>query len=131
MTMKAGVRSKKSEGKGTHHASLFTPYARLWMGIGILILLTPLGLILPGLFKAGGAWGEWGTEEIDKMLGYVPEGLRRMSELWSSPVPGYAFSGWDEGVKAYVAYVLSGILGIAIVFAVAYVLGRILKKEEQ
>jgi len=33
---------------------------KLWIGIGALIVLSPLGLILPDQFKAGSAWGEWG-----------------------------------------------------------------------
>jgi hypothetical protein len=34
---------------------------RLWCGLLVLILISPLGLILPGVFKSGAAWGEWGT----------------------------------------------------------------------
>ncbi len=30
------------------------------IGIAVLIVLSPLGLILPEHFKAGSAWGEWG-----------------------------------------------------------------------
>jgi len=29
---------------------------KLWLGIAVLIIITPLGLILPDYFKAGGAW---------------------------------------------------------------------------
>lgn len=105
-----------------------SPYARLWIGIGILVLLAPLGLIVPELFKAGGAWGEWGVDEIQNIAGYVPAGLKRLSELWSSPIPDYAFTGWDKGVKSYVAYIASGIIGVVLVVALAYVFGKMLKK---
>jgi hypothetical protein len=104
---------------------------KLWTGIGILALLSPLGLILPKLFGAGGAGGEWRVDEIKDIAGYVPEGLKRLSTLWSAPVADYAFEGWDRGFKAYVAYILSGILGVAIVAAVAYILGKILKRGER
>lgn len=32
---------------------------KLWLFIVILIILVPIGLILPAYFKAGPAWGEW------------------------------------------------------------------------
>jgi hypothetical protein len=103
-------------------------YRKLWIGIGILILLAPLGLILPELFKAGGAWGEWSVEEIRNIAGYVPEGLKRISELWSAPIPDYALTGWDKGVKSYVAYIVSGLIGVVIVVALSYLLGKVLKR---
>ena len=104
---------------------------KLWIGIGILILLTPLGLILPRLFRSGGAWGEWGADEVRKIAGHLPEGLKKLSDLWSAPASGYGFTGWDKVMKAYLGYILSGILGVAIVIAVAYILGKILKKGER
>jgi cobalt/nickel transport protein len=104
---------------------------KLWIGLGVLILLTPVGLILPRLFHAGGAWGEWDAAEIREIAGYIPEGLKKLSGKWSAPVSDYAFSGWDEGIKSYIAYILSGILGVAAVVAVAYILGKILKRGER
>jgi hypothetical protein len=104
-------------------------YRKLWIGIGILIVLAPLGLILPELFKAGGAWGEWGAEEIKGIVGYVPKGLKHISEYWSAPISGYTFTGWDKGVKSYVAYILSAVAGVAMVVAVSYIIGKILKKK--
>ncbi len=55
---------------------------KLGLGLLILALFTPLGVILPEKFKAGGAWGEWGPEELQKLLGYVPAGLKRTAHLW-------------------------------------------------
>lgn len=34
---------------------------KLWLLIIVLVILTPLGLILPAYFKSGPAWGEWGV----------------------------------------------------------------------
>jgi len=103
-------------------------YRKLWFGIGILILLAPMGLILPALFMAHGAWGEWGAGEIKDIAGYLPEGLKRVSELWSAPIAGYAFPGWDKGAKSYGAYIVSGLIGAAIVGALSYLLGSVLKR---
>lgn len=104
-------------------------FKKLWIGIILLILLTPIGLILPELLKAGGAWGEWGAEEIEKIVGYIPEGLKRLSKLWSSPVPDYTFSKWETGVKAYIGYILSGIIGVALVIGVSFLIGRFLSRK--
>lgn len=103
-------------------------YRKLWIGIGILILLAPLGLMLPELLKASGAWSEWGADGIKNIAGYLPEGLKRISELWSAPLPDYAFTGWDKGVKSYIAYLISGLIGVVLVVAVSYVLGKVLKR---
>jgi hypothetical protein len=106
-------------------------YRKLWLGIGILILLAPIGLILPELSGAGGAWGEWGADELKDIAGYLPEGLKRVSELWSAPVPDYAFTGWDKGLKSYVAYIISGFIGALMVAAVSCLIGNLLKKRQR
>jgi len=90
-------------------------FRKLWIGIAILIILSPVGLILPELLKAGGAWGEWGADEVEKIAGYVPRGLKKLSELWKVPIPDYAFSGWEQGLKSYIGYIFSGIIGAALV----------------
>jgi len=74
--------------------------SKLWIFIGVLIALSPLGLLLPEHFKAGSAWGEWGTDEMQELVGYIPKGLERLSSIWSAPIPDYAFKGWEE--KSYV-----------------------------
>ncbi len=106
---------------------------KLWIGIGVLIVLSPLGLILPDHFKAGSAWGEWGLEEIQKMIGYVPLGFQKLSELWKAPLPDYAFQGW-EGKDLFsmsFAYIISAIVGIAIIAGVAFLIGKVLAKEDE
>lgn len=105
-------------------------HKRLWIGIGILLLLSPLGIILPELFKAEGAWGEWGTEEIAEWMEreglsrFIPEGMKRFSELWSAPFPDYAFKGWEEGLKTYLSYILTGLIGVVAVVVVTFVIFR-------
>jgi len=51
---------------------------KLWVGMGILVLISPLGLLLPERFKAGDAWGEWGTDGIKELVGYIPQGLEKL-----------------------------------------------------
>ena len=50
-----------------------------------MIVLVPLGLLAPGT-----AWGEWGTEQLSSLgLAFIPQGMAKLSGLWSAPLPGY------------------------------------------
>jgi hypothetical protein len=42
---------------------------KLWIALGAMVVLSPLGLFLPDHFKAGAAWGEWGGDEMEKLVG--------------------------------------------------------------
>lgn len=102
--------------------------AKLWIGIGILILLSPIGLLLPELFRAGAAWGEWGTEEIKELVGYVPSGMQRLAELWKAPLPDYALRGWEKKGLAQLslAYIICAAVGVAIIVSATLLIGRLL-----
>ena len=103
---------------------------KLWKGLFILALLSPLGIIIPEKFRAGGAWGEWGTDTLSRLVGYVPEGLRRWAGLWKAPIPDYNFG--REGASTTVqviSYVASGLIGIAAVVGLIYIIGRIIIKN--
>ena len=104
---------------------------KFWFGIVVLIVLSPLGLILPDHFKAGSAWGEWGADEMQKLVGYIPKGLEKLSSLWSAPIPDYAFKGWEHKPMAglSLAYILSAAIGILICVGVVFILGKFLSKK--
>ncbi len=102
---------------------------KLWVGIGILILLSPLGIILPDIFKSGGAWGEWGAGGIEKITGYIPQELKKLSGLWKAPIPGYEFSGWKGLFKSSIAYIISGIIGVGLVVLVSILIGKFLARK--
>jgi len=104
---------------------------KLWWGLALLVLLSPLGLLLPEVFKSGPAWGEWSLEEIQRMVGYIPEGLKRLADLWSAPVPDYNLKSWEGRGLALssLGYILSGALGVGAVVLVALFLGKILSKK--
>jgi len=105
---------------------------KFWVGIGVLIILSPLGLLLPAHFKAGSAWGEWGVDEVREIVGYIPKGLGKLSNLWSAPLPDYAFKGWEEKslISLSFAYIFSAILGILICAGVVFILGKCLGKRK-
>jgi cobalt/nickel transport protein len=103
---------------------------KLWIGLAILIILSPLGLILPGYFKAGSAWGEWGAGDIHKLVGYIPQGLEKLASLWNAPIPDYAFKGWEDKGLPHLsfAYIISAIIGIGITVLVIMGIGKLLAK---
>jgi hypothetical protein len=106
---------------------------KLGIGLAILAILSPIGLALPELFKAGSAWGEWGTDEVKDLVGYVPTGLEKLSSLWTAILPDYAFMGWeDKGLGLLsVAYIVSAIVGIALCVGACWLLGKVLSKKER
>jgi cobalt/nickel transport protein len=106
--------------------------AKLWIGVGVLILLSPLGLILPEHFKAGDAWGEWGVHTIKELVGYIPQGLEKLSSFWSAPIPDYAFKGWEnKGLGSLsISYIASALIGILITACIILFVGKLLSKKE-
>lgn len=100
--------------------------SKLWLGLIALAVFSPLGLLLPEHFKSGKAWGEWGIDEIKNFVGYIPEGLAKFSHLWQAPIPDYTLNGWGGKIS----YIISAILGIAIIVAVIMLLGKVLIKDE-
>jgi len=108
------------------------PIVKLWIGLAVLAILCPLGLLIPAFFKAGGAWGEWGPEEIKKLAGYVPEKFARLADLWKPAMPDYSFKGWeDKGLfHQSIAYIASAVVGIALIAGIAFILGKMLAGKD-
>ena len=105
---------------------------KLWIAVGICALLSPLGILLPRLFGAGGAWGEWGIGELQEMTGSVPEGMKRLAHLWRSPLPDYTIPGQAEGLAGSSAgYVTTAVIGILITAGIGYLLAFLLARREK
>lgn len=106
---------------------------KLWIGLAILIALSPLGIFLPEHYKAGDAWGEWGVDSLKELVGYVPEGLAKLSQVWRAPLPDYAFHGWGEKGLGHlsIAYIISAAAGIAVVVLLMFLIGRILIRKRE
>jgi len=90
---------------------------RLWAALGALVMLTPLGLI-----SAFPAWGEWGTEELARVVGFVPSGMAALAGAWKGVAPGYG------GPGGALYYVLSAAAGTAAVISVVYAWGLIWRR---
>jgi cobalt/nickel transport system permease protein len=94
----------------------------LWVGLVVLIVTAPLGLLAPGT-----AWGEWGTEELKaRGLNSVPAGLERLSTLWGAPLSGYDLPALGN---TNLGYVLSAIVGIAIIALVVWLFTMLLTAD--
>ena len=103
---------------------------RLCIGLLIMALLTPLGILLPEKFKAEEAWGEWGVEKLEKVLGYVPEGLKKLADFWKAPIPDYNFGGEGASVTLQaISYIASGLLGIGVCAFVVFMVSRFMAKH--
>lgn len=100
---------------------------KLWIFMAVLAILTPIGLMIPQHFKAGAAWGEWGTEEMQKLVGYIPQGLARLSSLWNAPMPDYVLKACEK--NSGVSYIISAIAGILATAGIVYLIGKILIKR--
>ncbi|MEP7111785.1 MAG: cobalt transporter CbiM [Ilumatobacteraceae bacterium] len=89
-----------------------------FVGLGLLVVLTPLGLLAPG-----GAFGEDSPENLDLgkyNLRAVPTGLARWSSFWDHTLlSGY---GFESGEHPNLAYIVSAIVGIAVIAVAVYLL---------
>ncbi len=93
----------------------------LWIGLAILVLLAPLGLLAPGT-----AWGEWGGEELRELgLGFIPEGLERLGGIWPAPIPDYEV----PGLNANLGYILSAVVGIVLVSLATWLVSRMVFRQ--
>jgi cobalt/nickel transport system permease protein len=108
------------------------PWKKLALGLGALILLTPLGLFLPAKLGASEAWGEWGGEQVQKLAGYIPAGMRQIESLWRAPMPDYAPKGSEEAMLPVLSfwYILSGMLGVALVAGLFLAARRLIARRE-
>jgi len=90
---------------------------RLIIGLIIMIILSPAGIVLPELFNSGDAWGEWGADDVNEMLGFTPEGMERLSSVWTSLIPDYNL--FSEETPLYlnlISYIISAVIGSLLVF---------------
>jgi cobalt/nickel transport system permease protein len=89
----------------------FKPWRAGWIGLAVLILISPIGLLAPGT-----AWGEWGAEELTGMgFSSIPQGFAKLSTLWSAPLPDYDLPALGNTTAAYILSAVVGILVVSLV----------------
>jgi hypothetical protein len=83
------------------------------------------------LFGAGSAWGEWSSDELREMLGYVPKGISALEGIWSKALfAKYMVFGGRNPLLTTLGYLLAGLVGVSVVAAASYLLGRVLVSNE-
>ncbi len=98
------------------------PLRWLWAGVGVLIFLTPIGVLAPGT-----AWGEWSSEQITARIGYVPTGFEKLGGLWKAAMPDYATPGISNTL---LGYLIAAIVGTALVVGVTWGVGAFLARRK-
>ena len=97
----------------------------LFIALIVLMVLVPIGLI-----ASGTAYGEWGPDELQQAVGYVPAGLQHLSGMWSAPLDGYDLPGQHDTIPTQTpGYYVSAIVGVLIASAVAYGVGKAIIKR--
>ncbi len=90
-----------------------------------LCLMTPVGILLPMVFNAGTAWGEWSAGTLKDLIGYVPRGLAKYSDVWKAPLTDYTVKGGDPSVihqSGY--YIVCGIIGATVTYVLMLLISR-------
>jgi cobalt/nickel transport protein len=104
---------------------------KLITGLVLLVLLSPLGLILPSIFNSGEPWGEASGDKVRKELGYTPAGMKKNENIWKAPVKDYILgkekmSVWGKSIT----YIGSGLLGVGIIAFCTFWLNKFYRHNE-
>jgi cobalt/nickel transport system permease protein len=96
--------------------------SRLYWVLVAAIVLAPLGLLAPGT-----AWGEWATQDMATLVGYVPQGLARFAGLWKTPLADYSLTGTSSTfLGSALGYYVCAVLGVGAILTLAVLFGRVL-----
>lgn len=106
-------------------------YKKYLLFLGILIVLSPIGILLPELFHAEDAWGEWSTETVKEQTGSVPLGMEKDATLYEAPIPDYNL-GKEKGVLQSVSasYIVSGLVGTGIILALTLISIKLIARKK-
>jgi cobalt/nickel transport system permease protein len=107
-----------------------------WAGLGTLMVLSPLGLLATGT-----AWGEWGLDDLQSPEmreqiaqasaniappAHVPQGLQRLADIWTAPMPDYA-PAFMHNVSF--GYIMSAVVGVGLIILVSSLLSWIIGRN--
>lgn len=106
-------------------ASFWKRYRPVLIGIAVMAVLTPLGLIATGT-----AFGESGTDEILEQFGYIPAGMKTMADHWSALLPDYSLPAAGDSF-AVGGYLISAVVGIAAVGLCVFLMSKIFRKQNR
>jgi cobalt/nickel transport system permease protein len=96
---------------------------RLWLGLGLLLALSPFGIV-----AVGRAWGEWHASEfsdnaVRRQIAaasgnqlpplHAPTALQRLSSIWKAPISDYNPSFTHSPSSGYF---ISALVGVGLIF---------------
>jgi len=127
-----GNLAAEEEMAGAASPGMWRTVRPLWIGLALLLVLTPLGIL-----AAGTAWGEWSARDFSNLRAREkmarasqntappadpPRGLERLSSLWTAPFPQYAPSFVR---RPAVGYALSAMFGSGAIILVSLMAGSL------
>jgi len=136
----AGAASSMNATADEPEAALATnrATARLWVIVGVLLMLTPLGLL-----AAGSAWGEWSPGDFSDPAARAeisaesgdqappidpPQGMLKLSRIWTAPISHYAPAFMKS---ASFGYVLSAMMGCGLILLASLSIAALAKPRRQ
>jgi cobalt/nickel transport system permease protein len=87
--------------------------------LAAMVVLCPLGLL-----ASGDAWGEWDTEGVKSLVGYIPQAFEHGIN-YSAIAADYSVPGINE----VVGYIISAIAGAAIIIIIFKIVSSIKKNN--
>ena len=87
--------------------------------LGVLMALVPLGLLTDNP-----AWGEWDLEYYKEKLGFIPKSMESATSVHPI-IPDYEV----PGLGSVSGYYISAIVGIILIFALYFILAKILRAK--
>jgi len=96
-----------------------------------IAIITPIGLIAPGF-----AYGEGSADNLQKELGYVPDGLQNLSGFFSAPFKDYnvplPFFNADDTPMWHTAigYEIAGLIGMLVLGLVLWGIGTLIIRRD-
>jgi cobalt/nickel transport system permease protein len=95
--------------------------------LACMVVLAPIGIVLPGIMKSGEPWGEWSPEETARVASQpkVPEGMARHADKYKAPVADYQFAETATITGESSQYVGAALLGVLLVGLICLPLSRL------
>ncbi len=96
-------------------------YKRIFLLMFFLFLMLPLGLMTDAP-----AWGEWDLSFYEKILGFIPEGMKK-GYVIDPLIQDYSL----KNLPPVLSYYLSALLGTVLIFLSFYWIKIFRKKDER